>query len=392
MNSSKGKIWLLDSNPRLIRDSAFNSLVESIQRDPEFLMARGILIWQVPTTLELAEGDVSPFSGQLGKLVCLGGNQRLKALKALGYKEIPDNWIVEAKDENGNWVSPDKAARMNLLDNSPAGVSGTDDYEVMLKNFNEMTMRMAGIDFSEFMTTMKAETIEKAQDEVSDEVEEGEHGEKSEELKDFISEREKTRNMLKEIDETGFHLLLIFESDEAKVKFIAETGLCGKKGVVSSKLGNYLDLVFECYDQKMEFARQAGLLDEDDNGNPHLLYGMFADGRFIAEKMGINLPESGLHFRNRIVDTQLSEMVREDAPQKSEKQIQEEIFAKLKAERAELGMDTGKEKKKGRKKAKEEEEGGSEEVGYEEVADGEALPSWMAEEQAAAGDGFYVCK
>jgi len=74
---SKEKIKLSDikinpKNPRLIRDKKFQSLVESIKRDPEFLEKRGIVH---------ANG------------IILGGNQRYMAIKeALKIMYFGNRW------------------------------------------------------------------------------------------------------------------------------------------------------------------------------------------------------------------------------------------------------------------------------------------------------------
>lgn len=147
-------------------------------------------------------------------------------------------------------------------------------------------------------------------------------------LKKFIENREETRRDLKEIDDTGFHLLLVFESFEAKAEFISKAGLTGENKTVFSDGGIYVDLVFESYGQKMEFCEKAGISEEPpEEGSLALVYGLFADGRAFAKKFGIELKESGLHFRDRKVDSQLADMAREDAPQKSEGEQQEAIYA-----------------------------------------------------------------
>ena len=70
------------NNPRLIKDDKFKKLVESIRTFPEMMEKRPIV----------CVTDVD------GKIFPLGGNMRLKALQELGYKEIPDNWILMADE------------------------------------------------------------------------------------------------------------------------------------------------------------------------------------------------------------------------------------------------------------------------------------------------------
>lgn len=70
------------NNPRLIKDDKFKKLVKSIKEFPEMMEKRPIV----------CVTDVD------GKIYPLGGNMRLKALKELNYKEIPDNWILMADE------------------------------------------------------------------------------------------------------------------------------------------------------------------------------------------------------------------------------------------------------------------------------------------------------
>ena len=74
-------------NPRVIRDDSFKKLVESVRDFPEMLEKRALVCY--------TDTD--------GKLVVLGGNQRLKALKEIGAKEAPvilaDDWTAEQKEK-----------------------------------------------------------------------------------------------------------------------------------------------------------------------------------------------------------------------------------------------------------------------------------------------------
>ena len=69
-------------NPRKIEPEKLDKLVESVRSFPEMMEKRPIV----------CVTDVD------GKLYPLGGNQRLKAIKQLDMKEIPDNWVVLADD------------------------------------------------------------------------------------------------------------------------------------------------------------------------------------------------------------------------------------------------------------------------------------------------------
>ena len=70
------------NNPRLIKDDKFKKLVKSLNEFPEMMEKRPIV----------CVTDVD------GKIYPLGGNMRLKAIKELNYKEIPDTWVTMADE------------------------------------------------------------------------------------------------------------------------------------------------------------------------------------------------------------------------------------------------------------------------------------------------------
>ena len=70
------------NNPRIIKDDKFKKLVQSIKEFPEMMSKRPLV----------CVTDVD------GKMYPLGGNMRLKAIKELEYKEIPDEWIQLADE------------------------------------------------------------------------------------------------------------------------------------------------------------------------------------------------------------------------------------------------------------------------------------------------------
>ena len=65
-------------NPRVIKDEAFNKLVQSIKDFPKMMALRPMVVDD--------------------NLTVLGGNMRLRALQHLGYKDIPDEWVKRASD------------------------------------------------------------------------------------------------------------------------------------------------------------------------------------------------------------------------------------------------------------------------------------------------------
>lgn len=67
------------NNPRLIKDEKFKKLCASIQAFGDKMMPlRPIVVDE--------------------NFVILGGNMRYRALKELGYKEVPDEWIKQASE------------------------------------------------------------------------------------------------------------------------------------------------------------------------------------------------------------------------------------------------------------------------------------------------------
>jgi hypothetical protein len=76
------KLKLNPTNPRIIKDDKFKKLVQSLKDFPEMMEKRPMV----------CVTDVD------GKIFPIGGNMRLKALRELGMKEIPDSWVVLADD------------------------------------------------------------------------------------------------------------------------------------------------------------------------------------------------------------------------------------------------------------------------------------------------------
>ena len=86
------EIKLNKSNPRIIKDYKFEKLKKSISEFPKMLELRPMVI----------DNDN----------VVLGGNMRLTALKDLGYKEIPDNWVKRASE-----LTDEEKQRFVIADN-----------------------------------------------------------------------------------------------------------------------------------------------------------------------------------------------------------------------------------------------------------------------------------
>ena len=73
--------------------------------------------------------------------VIIGGNQRYKACRKLGMTEIPENWTVCADN-----LTDEQRRRFIIVDNSPDGMSGDWDMEILGNAFDIGELGSLGID------------------------------------------------------------------------------------------------------------------------------------------------------------------------------------------------------------------------------------------------------
>ena len=109
-------------NPRKITNDALEKLKGSIERDPEFMKLRPIVVDE--------------------NMMVLGGNQRLKAIKSLGMKEIPEEWVIKAEN-----LTEEQRRRFVLVDNAPEGIGGLWDFDELVSNWD--VGELADVGFSE---------------------------------------------------------------------------------------------------------------------------------------------------------------------------------------------------------------------------------------------------
>ena len=114
------------NNPRLIKDDKFKKLVTSLREFPEMMEKRPIVC----------------VTDTNGKLYPLGGNMRLKAIKELGYKEIPDEWIMLADE----W-SEEKRKEFTIKDNVGYGEF---DWDTLANEWNVEELTEWGLDIPNF--------------------------------------------------------------------------------------------------------------------------------------------------------------------------------------------------------------------------------------------------
>ena len=122
-------------NPRKISEEALERLKRSIERDPEFMRLRPIVVD--------ADGMI------------LGGNQRYRAICELGMDEIPDDWVVRAAD-----LTEEQRRRFVLVDNAPEGLSGEWDLELLAADWADVELEELGLEVPELENPVEDKIIE----------------------------------------------------------------------------------------------------------------------------------------------------------------------------------------------------------------------------------------
>ena len=103
------QLSLLENNPRSITKTQFDKLKRSLNRDPQFLNCRPILVNLITDT---------------GALLVYAGNQRLRACKELGWNMVP--CIIEDN------LSKSVMKKRTILDNK---TMGSWDYDELSSSF-----------------------------------------------------------------------------------------------------------------------------------------------------------------------------------------------------------------------------------------------------------------
>ena len=116
------EIKLNKKNPRLIKDYKFEKLKKSITEFPKMLELRPIII----------DNDN----------IILGGNMRYQALKDLGYKELPDNWVKKSSE-----LSEEEKQRFIIADNVGFGDW---DWDILANTFDSELLLDWGLDVPSF--------------------------------------------------------------------------------------------------------------------------------------------------------------------------------------------------------------------------------------------------
>jgi site-specific DNA-methyltransferase (adenine-specific) len=110
------------NNPRIIKDEKFKKLCESIKALPKMMELRPIVVDE--------------------NFIVQGGNMRLKALNELGYKEIPETWVKQAKD-----FTEEELKEFIIKDNVGFGEWDWDD---LANNWDVEKLEEWGLDIPDF--------------------------------------------------------------------------------------------------------------------------------------------------------------------------------------------------------------------------------------------------
>ena len=119
------------NNPRLIKDEKFAKLVKSINEFPKMMELRPLVV----------NADN----------VILGGNMRFKALKELGYTNIPKEWVKRADE-----LTEDETRRFIIADNVGFGEH---DWDLLANDWDSQELEDWGLDGFPFdeVTELEAE-------------------------------------------------------------------------------------------------------------------------------------------------------------------------------------------------------------------------------------------
>ena len=119
------------NNPRVIKDERFKKLVKSIEEFPKMMELRPMVV----------NADN----------IVLGGNMRLKALKELGYTDIPDEWVNRADE-----LTEDETRRFIIADNVGFGEH---DWEMLANEWDTQELEDWGLEGFPFedVTELEAE-------------------------------------------------------------------------------------------------------------------------------------------------------------------------------------------------------------------------------------------
>ena len=146
-----GQLEGLPANPREIRDEKFEKLKANIQKYPELLEYRSLMVYPMPN----------------GKYIIIGGNMRYRVMQELGYTEAPCV-IIPAE------TPVEKLGAYTILDNNGFGKW---DWDLLANEWSDWNMEDLGLDwefagFGEMESNAEKESKQVEEDDFDEEKEE----------------------------------------------------------------------------------------------------------------------------------------------------------------------------------------------------------------------------
>ena len=120
VEGNAGQLEGLPANPREIRDEKFEKLKANIQKYPELLEYRSLMVYPMPN----------------GKHIIIGGNMRYRAMQELGYTEVPCV-IIPAE------TPVEKLGAYTILDNNGFGKW---DWDLLVNEWEPFDLEGLGLD------------------------------------------------------------------------------------------------------------------------------------------------------------------------------------------------------------------------------------------------------
>lgn len=139
--NNTGQIDSVPANPRTINKDDYQKLINSLQEDPDFMNHKPLHVYK--------QGE---------KYVVLGGNMRLKALKELGYKEVP---VTVYKPE----TSPEVLRARIMKDNAEYG---SWDMDMLANEWSSEPLDDWGVDLPDDWLQDEEEVVEDEAPEVDE--------------------------------------------------------------------------------------------------------------------------------------------------------------------------------------------------------------------------------
>lgn len=156
---NNGQMDGVRANPRQIKGEKFDRLKASIERNPEMLALRELLVYE-----------------HGGKYIVIGGNMRYRACKELGYKQMPCKIIPPQ-------ATAEQLNAYIILDNSGFGDW---DWDALANEWDSQELTDWGVDVPNWDDEASEEEIERKAREFQERMDAGDIDETDEEYQQFL--------------------------------------------------------------------------------------------------------------------------------------------------------------------------------------------------------------